>query len=403
MSEIKPFRAIRPRVDSVKTFSVSAIDSEKRYKYLEFNKKDHSFLRILAPQVYSEKKLSDAESFEYARQMLSNYEKEGLLIQDETPSFYIYRQLKGNDVFTTIIALASTEEYRNGFIKKHEHTLKDKEAKLVQYLKEVGVSGIPVLLTYPDNPKLDEYVSNVLVEPAPLYHFKSSDGCDHSIWQINQSQQIDYIQELFKEVKCLYIADGHHRSAAMSALYPQVKNFMVSLIPDKYIRIHAFHRYITSLQMDLNAFLDQVGAVFELKKKSYTQFPNPVPGIITLYTNNEWWEITIPQHLKEVKNPSESLDVYILDKMIFEEILKIEDTRESDRVHFVSGANNDEELLKPIHSGKYSALFMLHAVEAEEVMKVSDYGETMPPKSTYIEPKLRSGILVHQFKNLLNL
>lgn len=397
MSKIVPFRALRPAAHSAASFSSAAYDSEHRENSRLHDNGEPAYLKILLPGIFSDHKLSQEECYAISQNRVNEYLENEVLIQDGSSAFYVYRQMKGNNTFTTIIGLASIEEYKNGKIKRHELTREDKEEKITAYFREVGINGSAVLLTYPAMPHLNEFIADELVAPAPVYDFTDAENVHHQVWVVDDEAQVAKIQDYFSGLDALYIADGHHRCAATALLYPDCKSFMACLIPDSDILIHAFHRYLRDFSMPMDEFLQKLSAHFQVEK-SDTNNPVPAPGIIYMYTAGSWYRITIPDDLKNTGNPKERLDVFILDKYIFGDILNIRNSRSSERLEYVHGAGYSDKLLEPVQNGTDEALFLLYPIEAAAVMAVSDNDLTMPPKSTWIEPKLRSGLLIHELK-----
>ncbi|MGZ5283060.1 MAG: DUF1015 family protein [Bacteroidia bacterium] len=259
MANIFPFKALRAQPAYVERFSASAADSDVRDEEGAPGKENpYSFLHVLNPQIYSAKRLSSEEIFATATQKLKQLLSENIIAEEEKPSLYIYRQVKANNVYTGIICLADIKEYQGDIIKKHELTHTEKESKITRYFQEVGANGNPVLLTYPDKPKLQLLIQE-LVEDAPEYGFMGEDGIEHSLWVVSDGNQIAAVQKEFSQVPDVYIADGHHRCAALSAMYPKVKHFMVCLIPASQLNIHGFHRYLKDINdLSTEEFLQKI-------------------------------------------------------------------------------------------------------------------------------------------------
>jgi len=394
---ISPFKAIRASKPFVKSFSVSVYDNEAKQNSFKLNQNNlHSFLRIISPQLFSEKVLKPEESFEKSIHKINELKKEGIISEEESPSFYIYSQQKNFDVYTGIIGLADLEDYMGGSIKKHELTRAEKEEKMVRFMNNVRVNGNPVLLTFKNVAGLDDFI-RVKTEDIPEYNFVGEDGTWHQLWVVNKAEDIKTLKDIFKKVDSYYIADGHHRFAAASLLYPDIKQFMACFIPDDQLNIHGFHRYLR----DLNGVKAKV-LLAELEKRFRVVpvlegFPARVEGVIGLYIKNQWYELHIPKELKQNENPRYNLDVHILDQYIFKDILGIKDSRTSSSIKYMNGEVDMKYLMEPIQKGDARAAFVLKGLNIEDVMAVSDYNETMPPKSTWIEPKMRTGLLVNKF------
>ena len=397
MAQIKPFSALRAGSRNAESFSVSAYDSGLSEEPGQvYTSNESSYLEILSPGYFLGETQSQEESHRLSLEKLSTLMDDKFLNKDEKQCLYIYRQVKGNHVFTSIIGLASMDEYRSNHIKKHELTLLEKESEIASFFKRVRINGSPVLLTYPPNPKL-EWKIRSLLGIAPAYHFIEEDNIEHFVWKISDENDVQAICEYFSGIESLYIADGHHRCAALCSLYPDVDSFMACFIPSDQVSIHGFHRYIKDFNgLSLKEFITALEQEFVVTK-SHLKEPLPTQSVIHFFAEREWYTISIPPSLKTNANPKHNLDVFILDNYIFGKILGVNDTRSSEKVRFINGDVSNKSLLSPVLSNEMKALFMLYPVHVEDVIRVSDYDETMPPKSTWIEPKLRAGLLIHSF------
>ena len=394
---ISPFKAIRAGKPFVKGFSVSVYDNEAKENSLRLNQNNlHSFLRVLNPQLFQENILSPEESFQLSLNKLEELRQERVLREEESPAFYIYQQQKNYDVYTGIIGLADLEDYIKGDIKKHELTRAEKEEKMVRFMSNVRVNGNPVLLTFKNVLGLDNFL-RFKTEDDPKYNFVGEDGTWHQIWVIKDDKDIDLIKSLFNKIDAYYIADGHHRFASANILYPDIKQFMCCFISADQLNIHGFHRYLRDLNgMKTKDFMAALKKTFRVEHVE-NGHPARIEGIIGLYIKEKWYEVYIPDELRKNENPRYNLDVHILDQYIFKDILGIKDSRTSSCIKYMNGETDLKYLIEPIQKGSAKAAFVLKGVTVDEVMRVSDYNETMPPKSTWIEPKMRSGLLVNRF------
>ena len=394
---ISPFKALRASKPFIKSFSVSVYDNEAKQNSFKLNQNNlHSFLRIINPQLFCQNMLKPEESFRKSLDKLDELRNEGILEKESSSAFYIYSQQKNFDVYTGIIGLADLQDYMEGHIKKHELTRAEKEEKMVRFMGNVRVNGNPVLLTFKNVAGLDDFL-RIKTEATPEYNFVGEDGTWHQLWVLNDENDIATLQQIFKQVDAYYIADGHHRFAAASLLYPDIKQFMGCFIPADQLNIHGFHRYLRDLNGRKSKYL-----LSELEKKFELThipegFPARVEGIIGLYIKNKWYEVKIPDAMKQNENPRYNLDVHILDQYIFKDILGIKDSRTSSSIKYLNGETDLKYLVEPVQRGDARAAFVLKGLRVEDVMAVSDYNETMPPKSTWIEPKMRSGLLVNCF------
>lgn len=394
---ISPFKAIRAGKPFVKSFSASLYDNEAKENSLRLNRNNlHSFLRIINPQLFHENVLEPQDSFQLSIHKLEELLNEGILSEDQTPSFYIYQQQKNFDVYTGIIGLADLDAYIKGDIKKHELTRAEKEEKMVKFMGNVKVNGNPVLLTFKNVLGLDNFL-RFKTEDEPEYNFIGEDGTWHQIWSIKDNKDIELIRSLFNKIDAYYIADGHHRFASANLLYPHIKQVMCCFISADQLNIHGFHRYLRDLNgLKSKDFLAELKKTFTVNHVEEGH-PARVEGIIGLFLKDKWYELVVPEELKKNENPRYNLDVHILDQYIFKDILGIKDSRTSSCIKYMNGETDLKYLIEPIQKGNAKAAFVLKGVTIDEVMKVSDYNETMPPKSTWIEPKMRSGLLLNRF------
>jgi len=394
---IFPLKAVRAAKPYVKSFSASLYDNEAKELSLRLNiDNPNSILHIINPQQFRQKELGAEESYLLSLGKIHELLGNGVLKQEDTPAFYIYRQVKKNDVYTGVIGLADIEEYQANKIKRHELTRVEKEEKMFRYMNHVRINGNPVLLTYQAMPGLGTFIKEK-VEAAPEYHFEAEDGTEHMLWVVKGIDDIIQMEAYFKKVDAFYIADGHHRCAATNLLYPELKTFMACLIPSDQLRIHGFHRYLKDLNgirtKDFLRNLERYFEVVEIKEG----FPNRSEGSIGLFIKEKWYEIRIPASMKQDPNPKHNLDVYILDHFIFGKILGIKDSRTSTNIRYVNGEIGLKTLILPVKKEEMKAAFVLSAITVEDMIHVSDYEETMPPKSTWIEPKMRSGLVMYNF------
>ena len=398
MPAILPFRACRALPQFVEQFSISAYNNPAQSgdsSGVETN--PISYLRIENPSAIGGHVLETRETYELSRAILKEIVKQGVLVWDEKESLYVYRQVKGNHVYTGIIGLVPLDDYRNGHVKKHEKTREDREQEIANYSNQVRVSGSPVLLTYEEVPEL-ELIIQQIVDPAPLYHFITSSNTEHFLWQVDDVAMVNRINSLLKKVKDFYIADGHHRCEGYLAIKDNPPpGLMACLIPSNQLFIQSFYRMVTDIgDMRRSELVDALSQIFEVERLNEYCLPD-APGIIHLLMKNKYYKLKIPAKYKETGNAKACLDVSILENLVFKNILKIEDTRSSERIYFLNGAESPEKIKYLLDEKKVRAVFALYPLDIKDVIEISDAGETMPPKSTWIEPKLRSGLVIHSF------
>lgn len=396
MSSIIPFRGIRARQEYIEKFAAAAFDADVKEELIRHTMENpYSSMHILNPQLLA---AAGEPDYDAPAEHLHRMMDEGVLEREENPALYIYRQVKHNNVFTCIIGLADMKEYMMDSIKRHELTRPDKEDKITEFFRHVRMNGAPVLLTYKHSAALQELIEH-LVEPAPIYHYTGDDHIEHSLWPVSDEKAIAEIQECFGKLDALYVADGHHRCAALTALYPDTSEFLACFISSEQVLIHGFHRLIKDLSgLSPEKFIEALKRQeFNVEPVTETEWTD-APGVLHMYTGGAWYRIGIPAFMKQQENPKFNLDVYILDRYIFGDILNIQDTRTSSRIRYMNGEVNHDALTAPVDRGEMAAAFTLFPLSPDEVMQVSDAGETLPPKSTWIEPKLRSGLIVHSFQ-----
>lgn len=398
MARIFPFRPLYANREHAAVFTSPSAELTRMRQEGEILP-DFCYQQILNPQIFYSINGDEDARLERGKERLQEMINSNLLQRAEAEYFYIYKQEKEGRVFHTIIALCSLGDYAADVIKRHELTRPEREEKMADYFSNVRVNGNPVLIAYPAVAEINKLLLDTALKPAEQ-HFETSDKAIHTLWKLDNESDSQMLIKYFNNIPRLYIADGHHRSASLARLRPNPDQFMVCLIGTDELKIFGFHRYVKDLNgLSEEAFINAVrNAGFYVER--LVQVPDPLAareGIIHALVRGNWYAITIPEELKESRNAKEKLDVYILDKCIFGEILNISDTRTSDRVRFVHGNMPVEELILPVEGGEAEALFMLHPVAIEDIFNVSDNGETMPPKSTWIEPKMRNGLLIHEF------
>ncbi|MDQ3072541.1 MAG: DUF1015 family protein [Bacteroidota bacterium] len=400
MASIKPFRALRPVPEHARSFSANAFDADSAVagNDLKAQKKlsQFSYLNILNPESSDLKYDSEEAYFQAAKEQLNSALLSGALLDDAQSSVYIYRQAHVGNVFTGIIALASTAEYRQGKIKRHELTRTDKQQKIAGFFQKVGINGSPVLLTYPGEAAIKLWLTNS-VEKAPDYHFISSRDTEHSLWVVSDEDELENLRTAFLEIPALYIADGHHRTASYELIEEIVPHFMACFMAEEEVKIFPFHRYLESLNgIRSSDFFEKLAEVVKVTPLAEAALP-AFPGIVHIYMEKKWHKIEFPGKFKNQPNPKDNLDVSILESEIIEKILGFRNIHSGQQITYAGGHLDAAELIKPVDEGKMQVLFLLYPISSREVRQISDAGETLPPKSTWIEPKMRSGLLIQKF------
>lgn len=409
MAIIKPFNGILPSRDKVSLVVSKSLDN---YKPGELNyilsENPFSFLQIIKPKVTEIERLKSG-SPELLKRIKSTFKKfiaDKIIIRDAKPALYIYRQEKNGFFYTGLIGGASTEDYRQGVIKTHEQTLKDKEEKLKDYLEICDFNAEPVCLSYPNDVIIDDLIESITNAQEPYFDFTSTDRTRHKVWVINDLSLLDIIQEQFKKIPAIYIADGHHRSASsvlLSDQKPAGKNkdraidyFMGIYFPESQLKIFDFNRIVKDIAgLCVDEFLQKISAKFTIEKKGNNIHRPQNIHQFSLYIENCWYALSAKPGTYHSNDPVGSLDVSILSEHILAPVLGITDLRTDKRIGFVPGIKGMEEIKARVDSGKMKAGFGLYPVQMSQLKLISDTGNIMPPKSTWIEPKLRSGLVIY--------
>ncbi len=392
---IRPFAAIRPnREDAAKVASVpyDVVDTAEAKALAAGNPK--SFLHVSRPEIDLGEgaDCSSPEAYRQARKALDAFVAGGTLVKDGESAFYAYRQTMGSHSQTGIVATFDTKEYLSGVLKQHEKTRRDKEDDRTRHIETLSAHTGPAFLTYRDDAAIDAIVADAC-RAEPLYDFTAPDGIGHAVWKLPSAVNARLV-ELFDKVPAAYIADGHHRSAAASR-YAKERNFegesrwfLAVIFPASQLRILSYNRLVTDLNgLSEEAFLSRVAEKFAIGGEK------PLSRRCRMYLRGRWIDLSwdIPSGADAVS----SLDVSYLQDNLLAPVLGIGDPRTDSRISFMGGIRGDAALSAKVDSGENSVAFAMEPVSVEEMMAIADAGAVMPPKSTWFEPKLRSGLFVH--------
>lgn len=407
MAKITPFKAVRPVRDKVHLVATRPIYSYKK-NVLESKLEDNpfTFLHIINPEFGGERTTqpNTPERFELVKREYQAFLGEGILMKEESPRIYIYRQTKNGHPFTGVVAGASNNEYREDKIKKHEATLTSREEMFIDYLDIVGFNAEPVLLSYHHNESLEKKIE-AITSGRPEYEFTTTDRVKHELWVLSESDTSE-MQLLFEGVEALYIADGHHRSASSVGLedrrirenrnhFANEQFFLAYMIDERALQILEFNRVIHSLNgMSEEEFITTVSASFEVEKCQENQLPTKEHDM-TVCIKGSWYKLTCKPQIIDKNHPVNSLDAEILTQYILRPVLKIENLKTDKNIEFIGGTTPVEKIVEWMNEGKYELAVFLHPVTIEQVKKVADNQMIMPPKSTWVEPKLRSGMTIY--------
>ncbi|HEA26025.1 MAG TPA: DUF1015 domain-containing protein [Ectothiorhodospiraceae bacterium] len=410
MSLIRPFPALRPapgRADDVAAPPYDVLNSAEARARVEG--KPWSFLHISKPEIDLAEGTDpyDASVYTKGKENFDHMLKEGVLVQDEQPSYYLYRLIMGSHQQIGLVAAASVADYDTNRIRKHEFTRPDKEDDRVRQVDTLNCQTGPVFLTYRHDATIDKIVSEVTAG-EPEVNITADDGIEHALWPVTDQATIDTITSTFDAMNAIYIADGHHRSAAASRVCESRKAansnhtgdeaynyFLTVIFPDDQMMILDYNRVITDLNgLDNATFLSKIEESFEVTKSATTVRPQS-NAEFGMYLDRNWYKLSIKSELIPTDDPVARLDVSLLANNLIDPILGISDPRRDKRIDFVGGIRGLEELEKRVNSGEMAVAFALYPTSMDQLMSVADANEVMPPKSTWFEPKLADGLASH--------
>lgn len=402
--KIKPFRAIRPtREDAAFVASVpyDVVDTAEA-KALAANN-DRSFLHVSRPEIDLPPGTDCAsdEAYAQAKKALDSLIACGIMVRDDKPCFYAYRQSMGSHSQTGIVAVFDTQDYLNGVLKQHEKTRRDKEDDRTRHIEALKAHTGPAFLTYRADAAIDAIVRETC-HCEPLYNFIAPDCITHTVWRIGEAGDCmaDELQELFERIDVAYIADGHHRSAAASRYAKEhdfegeSRWFLAVAFPSNQLRILPYNRLVADLNgLDEGEFLSRIAYKFAISSDMEAKHPGQKSRHCRMYINGKWFSLgwDIPDDADVVS----SLDVSYLQDNLLAPILGIGDPRTDKRISFMGGIRGDDALAAKVDQGEAAVAFAMEPVTVNEMMSIADAGAIMPPKSTWFEPKLRSGLFVH--------
>ncbi|MFW6140184.1 MAG: DUF1015 domain-containing protein [Acidobacteriota bacterium] len=414
MAVLKKFKALRPKKgleEKVASYPYDVVSSKEAREMVKDN--PYSFLHVVKPEVDLPKgiDLYSDEVYEKARGNFKKLIKEGILIKEDQPKLYIYKQKMGKREQYGIVGCVSAQDYKKDVIKKHEHTRPDKEADRIKHVDRTNANTGPVFLTYKANRHIDKLVKKAIKE-KPVYDFTASDGIGHTVWVIDDDGLSDSIIKEFNNIDTIYVADGHHRSASGAKVAEKRKAanpnhtgdeeynfFLAVLFPDNQLYIMDYNRVLKNLNEHTSEELfDALEKSFTVKKIGQNTCKPKKKGEFGMYMDKNWYKLTVKPELVQHDDPVESLDISCLQKNLLEPFFGIKDPRTSDDIDFVGGIRGLEELQRLVDSGQFKVAFALYPTSVKELMDIADSGKVMPPKSTWFEPKLRSGLLVHSLE-----
>tara|TARA_Y100000385_G_scaffold73155_1_gene73758 strand:- start:522 stop:1751 length:1230 start_codon:yes stop_codon:yes gene_type:complete len=408
MTKICSFKAIRPVRDKVQLVATKPYYSyKKNILKAKLESNPFTFLHIINPEFGSPQKTkpNSKERFELVKKGYEEFLTKSILIQEDEPKIYYYKQTKGGHEFGGVIAGANVEEYDNGLIKKHEATITSRENIFIDYLDIVGYNAEPVLLTHEPNPSLDKLLIEI-TKKRPEYEYSTTDQIKHELWVINEKEN-KLIKEEFEKISSVYIADGHHRCASSSGLYKKKKNlttfknedyFLAFFMDERQIKILEFNRLVNTLNgMTKDTFIEKIKEIGLVEEMKQGRKPNQEHEF-TFYFKKSWFSLKLNLELIPKNDPVNSLDTALLTNLILTPLLEIKDLKTDERISFVSGEEDMSKIISKVDKDENNIAFLLFPITMDQIKKVADQNQIMPPKSTWVEPKLRSGLTIYPIK-----
>jgi uncharacterized protein (DUF1015 family) len=413
MAIIKPFKGIRPPqnlVEKVASRPYDVLNSDEAR--IEADGNPLSLYHIIKPEIDFEQGTDEHEEKVYnkAAENFAKFRAEGWLVQDDVEKYYVYAQTMNGKTQYGLVVCASVDDYLNENIKKHELTRRDKEEDRMKHVRVNNANIEPVFFAYPHNNELDAIVAET-IKATPVYNFVAEgDGFGHHFWVIDDNKTNMRITELFASIPSLYIADGHHRSAAAALVGVEKRNqnpnhrgdeeynyFMAVCFPDNQLNIIDYNRVVKDLNnLSVDEFLAKLSVNFEVELKGSEIYkPNKLHNF-AVYLSGNWYSLTAKVGTYNDNDPIGVLDVTISSNLILDDVLGIKDLRSDKRIDFVGGIRGLAELQKRVDSGEMRVALALYAVSMQQLIDIADSGNIMPPKTTWFEPKLRSGLVIHE-------
>ncbi|NMH29108.1 DUF1015 domain-containing protein [Flavobacterium silvaticum] len=396
MPNIVPFKAVRPSRDKASLVTSRPYEdygAAELAAQLDFN--PYSFLHILHPGFVNVQKEEPQKRFGNVRDKYHEFKHSGILLSEEYPMYYLYETKSGDRTFTGIIGGISLEDYRDGNIKRHEDTLEYRVAHFSDYLEMTGFNTEPVLISYPEKKELADYIAQKK-NKRPLYHFSSPNKDLHTLWRIKEPSDIELVRKAFSEIPSLYIADGHHRIASANELWERhpenttagfVMGFMIA---EPELHIYEYNRLIRNLEhLDKAELLHKLEASFVIENHGRELWKPTRKGQFGMYMGGEFFALS-------AKKNTAATDADLLNDVVFSAIFQITDLRNSSRIEYLPGNVPITKIIEKVDSGEFAVGFSLFPIAFETIRAVADRNEILPPKSTYIEPKFRNGLVIYE-------
>ena len=416
MAIVKPFKGLRPPKEIVKQLAsrpYDVLNSEEAR--VEAAGNQYSLLHVTKAEIDLPAGTDEHSQAVYDKvvENFNAFKKNGWLVKEDKEKFYIYAQTMDGRTQYGIVGCTHIDDYLNNNIKKHELTRKDKEKDRMIHVRITNANVEPVFFSYPANPKIDAIVSNIVKNEAPTYDFTADDGFGHHFWVINNDDTNKEIARIFaEEIPYLYVADGHHRTAAAALVGSEKRRnnpnhtgkeeynyFMAVIFPDNQLKIIDYNRVVKDLNgHSEEEFLKLLEKNFIVEKKSAAIYKPEKLHEFSMYLGGCWYKMTAKAGTFDDNDPIGVLDVTILSNLVLDELLGIKDLRTDKRIDFVGGIRGLGELQKRVDSGEMKVAFALYPVSMKQLINIADSGNIMPPKTTWFEPKLRSGLVIHELE-----
>ena len=405
MAKINPFKVVRPAPDKVALVTCRTYDdysSAELAAWLSFN--PYSFLHVIHPAYAHAQKITLEKRFKGVAHKYQDFKDEDILIAENSTAFYIYEIETKGQLFTGIIAGASIADYQNGYIKKHEDTLQYRVELFKDYLHQTHFNTEPVLITYPDSIEINTFLS-LQKQQQPIYSFATPNKEKHTLWKLDTQTEMDWLVEHFDKIPNLYIADGHHRSASAELLYEQDKHlgnenlnyFMSFLIAESTVKIYEYNRLVRDLNgLSKDDFIKKLAEHFIIKTKDQELWKPQNKFEFGMYLDGSFYALFYKHEQHDESSLLNSLDAQILYATVLHPLLGIEDLRNDERIDYIPGKQSIAIIKELVDEGEFQVGFMLYPSDINEIKALADNNLIMPPKSTYIEPKFRNGLVVYE-------
>ncbi|MCM1295707.1 MAG: DUF1015 family protein [Muribaculaceae bacterium] len=409
--KIKPFAGVRPPkefADQVASRPYDVLNSVEA----QAEAGEKSLLHIIKPEIDFDP-IADEHSEQVYDKAVENFKKwqdNGWLVQDDTEMYYIYAQTMDGRTQYGLVAAANVDDYMTGKIKKHELTRKDKEDDRMIHVRIQDANIEPVFFAYPDVDEMNEIVENIVKNNAPEYDFVAPDGFGHTFWVIRNAATNKRITEIFEQIPALYVADGHHRTAAAARVGAEKRAanpnhtgteeynyFLAVIFPESQLKVIDYNRVVKDLNgLTTDEFLNKLSESFDVTDMGTDIYKPSKLHNFGMYLGGHWYSLTAKTGTYNDNDPIGILDVTVLSNLVFDKILNLGDLRTSKRIDFIGGIRGLAELQKRVDSGEMAAAFALYPVTMRQIIDIADTGNIMPPKTTWFEPKLRSGLIIHK-------